>query len=92
VVSHSCACIGSPCLRPGVHGASIGGGGGGGGALLPLRGGELLAVAAGGGGGAAVLADRLGLRTLGERKRLGPALRQLSQLSLADRRVPLPTL
>jgi hypothetical protein len=26
VVSHSCACIGSPCLRHGVHGASIGGG------------------------------------------------------------------
>jgi SAM-dependent methyltransferase len=25
-VSHSCACIGSPCLRPCVHGASIGGG------------------------------------------------------------------
>eukprot|EP01047_Picozoa_sp_COSAG01_P051454 COSAG01_NODE_5312_length_4341_cov_18.144036_1_plen_164_part_10 len=28
-VSHSCACIGSPCLRHCVHGASIGGGGGG---------------------------------------------------------------
>jgi hypothetical protein len=28
VVSHSCACIGSPCLRRCVHGASIGGGGG----------------------------------------------------------------
>eukprot|EP01047_Picozoa_sp_COSAG01_P027059 COSAG01_NODE_1770_length_9272_cov_5.371198_9_plen_182_part_00 len=27
-VSHSCACIGSPCLRHFVHGASIGGGGG----------------------------------------------------------------
>jgi hypothetical protein len=26
-VSHSCACIGSPCLRHCVHGASIGGGG-----------------------------------------------------------------
>jgi hypothetical protein len=25
-VSHSCACIGSPCLRQRVHGASIGGG------------------------------------------------------------------
>jgi hypothetical protein len=30
-VSRSCACIGSPCLRNCVHGASIGGGGGGGG-------------------------------------------------------------
>jgi hypothetical protein len=30
LVSHSCACIGSPCLRHCVHGASIGGGGGGG--------------------------------------------------------------
>jgi monothiol glutaredoxin len=30
-VSHSCACIGSPCLRHCVHGASIGSGGGGGG-------------------------------------------------------------
>jgi hypothetical protein len=29
VVSHSCACIGSPCLRRCVHGASIGGGGDG---------------------------------------------------------------
>eukprot|EP01046_Picozoa_sp_COSAG06_P067823 COSAG06_NODE_17756_length_923_cov_0.759709_1_plen_129_part_10 len=29
-VSHLCACIGSPCLRQCVHGASIGGGGGGG--------------------------------------------------------------
>jgi hypothetical protein len=29
-VSHSCACIGSPCLRHCVHGAPIGGGGGGG--------------------------------------------------------------
>jgi hypothetical protein len=29
-VSHSCACIGSPCLRRCVHGAPIGGGGGGG--------------------------------------------------------------
>jgi hypothetical protein len=28
-VSHSCACIGSPCLRHCVHGASIGGGPGG---------------------------------------------------------------
>jgi hypothetical protein len=28
-VSRSCACIGSPCLRHCVHGASIGGGGGG---------------------------------------------------------------
>jgi hypothetical protein len=27
-VSRSCACIGSPCLRLCVHGASIGGGGG----------------------------------------------------------------
>eukprot|EP01047_Picozoa_sp_COSAG01_P041142 COSAG01_NODE_3513_length_5984_cov_63.855905_4_plen_408_part_00 len=27
-VSHFCACIGSPCLRQCVHGASIGGGGG----------------------------------------------------------------
>eukprot|EP01049_Picozoa_sp_SAG25_P009057 SAG25_NODE_866_length_5015_cov_1.822213_3_plen_155_part_00 len=27
-VSRSCACIGSPCLRQCVHGASIGGGGG----------------------------------------------------------------
>jgi hypothetical protein len=38
-VSHFCACIGSPCLRRCVHGASIGGGGvarGGGG---PARGG-----------------------------------------------------
>jgi hypothetical protein len=31
-VSRSYACIGSPCLRHCVHGASIGGGGGGGGA------------------------------------------------------------
>jgi hypothetical protein len=30
-LSRSCACIGSPCLRPCVHGAPIGGGGGGGG-------------------------------------------------------------
>jgi hypothetical protein len=29
-VSHSCACIGLPCLRHCVHGASIGGGGGAG--------------------------------------------------------------
>jgi hypothetical protein len=29
VVSHLCACIGSPCLRRCVHGAPIGGGGGG---------------------------------------------------------------
>jgi hypothetical protein len=28
-VSRSCACIGSPCLRQCVHGASLGGGGGG---------------------------------------------------------------
>jgi hypothetical protein len=28
LVSHSCACIGSPCLRNCVHGASIGGGAG----------------------------------------------------------------
>jgi hypothetical protein len=28
-VSHSCVCIGSPCLRHCVHDASIGGGGGG---------------------------------------------------------------
>eukprot|EP01047_Picozoa_sp_COSAG01_P019109 COSAG01_NODE_1053_length_11913_cov_4.198307_6_plen_79_part_00 len=31
-VSRSCACIGSPCLRRCVHGASIGGRRGGGGA------------------------------------------------------------
>jgi hypothetical protein len=37
-VSHSCACIGSPCLRHCVHGASIGGGGGGGGATEEGRG------------------------------------------------------
>jgi hypothetical protein len=30
-VSHFWSCIGSPCLRQCVHGASIGGGGGGGG-------------------------------------------------------------
>eukprot|EP01047_Picozoa_sp_COSAG01_P018830 COSAG01_NODE_1029_length_12019_cov_560.144631_5_plen_102_part_00 len=29
-MSHSCACIGSPCLRQCVHGAPTGGGGGGG--------------------------------------------------------------
>jgi hypothetical protein len=34
-VRHSCACIGSPCLRKCVHGASIGGGGGGGGGGEP---------------------------------------------------------
>eukprot|EP01049_Picozoa_sp_SAG25_P007205 SAG25_NODE_574_length_6809_cov_44.177943_7_plen_580_part_01 len=36
-VSHSCACIGSPCLRHCVHGASIGGGGGGGDGLLEAQ-------------------------------------------------------
>eukprot|EP01047_Picozoa_sp_COSAG01_P066873 COSAG01_NODE_9321_length_2484_cov_7.972327_3_plen_101_part_00 len=33
-VRHSCACIGSPCLRRCVHGAPIGGDVHGGGALL----------------------------------------------------------
>ena len=42
--------------------------------------------------GPAVLADTLGLHTLGGRKRLAPALKQLSQLTLADRRMPLPPL
>eukprot|EP01047_Picozoa_sp_COSAG01_P020067 COSAG01_NODE_1134_length_11558_cov_8.381360_11_plen_100_part_00 len=40
-VSHFCACIGSPCLRQCVHGASIGGDDGGGAAarvlVLPAR-------------------------------------------------------
>eukprot|EP01047_Picozoa_sp_COSAG01_P087906 COSAG01_NODE_20436_length_953_cov_1.412178_1_plen_256_part_00 len=43
-VSHSCACIGSPCLRHCVHGASIGARGGGArhrGAALALHGGLL---------------------------------------------------
>eukprot|EP01047_Picozoa_sp_COSAG01_P033062 COSAG01_NODE_2417_length_7736_cov_7.862511_6_plen_121_part_00 len=38
-VSHSCACIGSPCLRHCVHGASIGGGGAEGQALCQPDGG-----------------------------------------------------
>jgi hypothetical protein len=37
-VSHSCACIGSPCLRCCGHGAPIGGGGGGGGGGTPAGG------------------------------------------------------
>jgi hypothetical protein len=37
LVSRSCACIGSPCLRQCVHGASIGGGGGGGGVCQDTR-------------------------------------------------------
>jgi hypothetical protein len=37
LVRHSCACIGSPCLRNCVHGASIGGGRGASRGRLPAR-------------------------------------------------------
>jgi hypothetical protein len=73
-VSHSCACIGSLCLRNCVHGASIGAGGGGGGPgrgpgggpgdsseWLARQGGWDLATRGGGGGSAAGAAHQLSL-------------------------------
>jgi hypothetical protein len=58
-VSRSCECIGSPCLRHCVHGASIGGGDGGGArgaarAVPPLRGGAAADAGAAGAGGLAL--------------------------------------